>query len=49
VGVCVQSTRLTGYVDIGVIQTIEASEYTKSGFVREAVLEKIDREGLGDE
>jgi hypothetical protein len=49
VGVPVQKTRLYGYVDPDDVATIENSDYSKSGFVREAVLEKIDREGLADE
>lgn len=42
-------SRLYGYVEAETVRTIEDSEYSKSGFVREAVLEKIDREGIGDE
>lgn len=42
-------TRLYGYVAPDTIERIEASSYSKSGFVREAVVEKLEREGLTDE
>jgi hypothetical protein len=44
-----QKARLYGYVDHATIQAIEDSQYTKSGFVREAVQEKLEREGLSNE
>lgn len=44
-GVCVQRTRVIGYVDPDTVTQIEELEqYTKSGFVREAIREKLERE-----
>jgi len=37
-------TRLYGEPET--VAAVESSDYTKSGFVREAVQEKIEREGL---
>jgi hypothetical protein len=45
----VQRTRIIGYVDPDTVRVVEQSDYTKSGFVREAIREKVDREGLADE
>jgi len=45
----VQKSRVYGYLEPDTVERIENSSYTKSGFVREAVLEKLEREGLTDE
>jgi len=45
----VHRTRIEGYVDPDTAELIEQSDYSKSGFIREAVQEKVEREGLADE
>jgi hypothetical protein len=46
-----KTTQETAYIDVSDVKRIEALEsWTKSGFIREAVQEKLDRvEGEGDE